>query len=62
MQFAIIEIDDGLSIVELQPGQPPEEVAAKQHGILVDAGPFATYEDACDALTELEGEEEEEFA
>jgi hypothetical protein len=60
MSFAIIEIDDGLSIVELQPGQPPEEVVAQQHGILVDEGPFPTYEDACDALTELEGEGEED--
>jgi hypothetical protein len=58
--FAIIELEDGLSVAEIQPGQTAEEAASEQHGILVDAGPYATYEEAYDALCELEGEGDEE--
>ena len=54
--FAIIEVDDGLTVAEVQPGQPPEQAAANAHGTLVDPGPYATYEEANDALCELEGE------
>ena len=57
--FAIVEIEDGLTVVEMQPGQTAEDAAAQQQARLVDAGPFATYEDACDALAELEEDEEE---
>jgi hypothetical protein len=57
--FAIIEIDDGLTIATIQPGQTPEEAATGQDGVLVDPGPYATYEDAYEALCELEGEEDE---
>lgn len=59
-EFAIIEIEDGLTIVELEPGQNPQDVAVRRSGTLVDPGPYPTYEDALDALTELEGEDEEE--
>jgi hypothetical protein len=59
VSFAIIQLDDGLTIATIQPGQEPEEVATEQHGVLVDPGPYATYEDACDALCEWEGEDEE---
>lgn len=59
VSYAIIELDDGLSIATVQPDQSPEAVATKEHGVLVDAGPYATYEEAYDALCELEGEDEE---
>lgn len=58
--FAIIELEDGLTVVALEPGQEPEDAAASRGGVLVDPGPYVTYEDACDALAELEGEEQEE--
>jgi len=61
-QFAIIEIDDGLTVVELQPGQKPDDIALRQGGTLVDAGPYSSYEDACDALIELEGDDEDDRA
>jgi hypothetical protein len=59
VSFAIIEVADGLTIVELHHGEPAEEAAAREKGVLVDPGPFPTYEDACDALTDLEAEEED---
>lgn len=58
VSFAIIELD-GLAVTTVQPGQSLEEAATKEHGVLVDLGPYATYEEACDALCELESEDEE---
>jgi hypothetical protein len=60
VSFAIIEVADGLTIVEVQPGQRPEEVATSHGGVLVDAGPYDTWEEANDALLNLEGEDEED--
>jgi hypothetical protein len=58
-EFAVIEVEDGLTVVELPPGENPEVTAANHGGTLVDPGPFATYEDACDAMIELKYEDEE---
>lgn len=60
--YIIIEVADGLTAVELPVGQRPEEVAAAQGGTLIDEGPFATLEEAYDAIDNLEEEEEEERA
>lgn len=62
VKFAISELADGLTVVELQPGQKPEDAAAAQGGVLVDPGPYASYEEANDALSDLQAEEEEESA
>lgn len=59
-QFAIIEVPDGLTVIELEPGQSPEDASIGQGGTLVDPGPFSSYEEANDALAELQPEEEEE--
>jgi len=59
-QFAIIEVDDGLEVAEFEAGAPPDEVAAKQGGVLIDPGPYRSYEDAYDALLALSSEAEEE--
>ena len=60
VDFAIIEVPDGLTVVELQTGQSPEDVAAKHGGTLVDPGPYTSHDDACDALIDLPYDEEEE--
>jgi hypothetical protein len=57
--FTIIELDDGLSIVEIKPHETPEEAALREGGILIDVGPYTSYDDALDALAELEPEDEE---
>jgi len=61
-QFAIIEVDDGLTVVEIKPGQKPEEAAVHEGGTLVDPGPYSSYEDAYDALTDLEVDEDDDHA
>lgn len=57
--FAIAEVDDGLTIVQVPPGQGAEDAAIKEGGVLVDPGPYQTYEDANDALEALERENEQ---
>ena len=58
--FAIIEVADGLTIVEVAAGQSPEEAALNEGGALIDPGPFHSYEEANDALDQLEQEGEED--
>ena len=58
--FAIIEVEDGLTIVQVEATEAPEDAAVRGGGMLVDPGPYPTYEDACDALAELEAEPDEE--
>lgn len=60
LRFSIIEIEDGLTIVELQPDQSPEDAAVVHAGVLIDPGPYASYEDANDALVNLRAQDEEE--
>lgn len=62
VQFAIIELADGLTVVELQPGQKPEDAAASHDGVLIDPGPYDSYEAANDALIDLQAQDEEESA
>lgn len=57
--FAIIELEDGLTIVEIKPHEAPEDAALREGGTLVDAGPYTSYDDALDALADLEAEDEE---
>ena len=54
MTFFIAEIDNGFIILELPAGAEPADIAAENAGTVVDAGPYATYEEAADALLELE--------
>jgi hypothetical protein len=57
--FAIIELEDGLTIVEIKPHEAPEDAALREGGTLVDPGPYTSYDDALDALADLESEDEE---
>ena len=57
--FAIMELEDGLTIVEVKPHQTPEDAALKEGGTLVDPGHYPSYDDALDALAELESEDED---
>jgi hypothetical protein len=61
-QFIIVELEDGLIVVELLPGQTPEDAAVSQGGVVVDDGPYSTLEDAEDAMTDLQDDEQEERA
>jgi hypothetical protein len=58
--YEIIETDEGLTIVELEPGGLAEEVAERHGGVVVDTGPFNTYDEAYDVILALQDEEDEE--
>jgi len=58
--FIIIETEDGLTIRPLPKGSSGNQVAADCGGILVDEGPYHSFEDASDALLSLEEEYFEE--
>jgi len=58
--YEIIETEEGLTVAEVQPGIMPEEVATLQGGILIDPGPYKSFEDAYDAILALQEEEDEE--
>jgi hypothetical protein len=57
--FAIIDLEDGLTIVEVKPYETPEGAALREGGTLVDEGPYTSYDDTLDALADLEPEDEE---
>jgi hypothetical protein len=54
--YCIVETEDGLGVVELVPGMTAEASANQRGGLLVDPGPYDSYEDACEGLAALEGE------
>jgi hypothetical protein len=58
--FSIIEVDDGLAAIEVEQGQRPEDAAVLHRGVLIDPGPYATLEEANDAIINLQAEEDED--
>ena len=52
--FIIIETEDGLTIEPQPRGWTVEDVAAKHHGTVADEGPYASFEEASDALLALQ--------
>lgn len=58
--FTILETDDGLTVAELSPGVSPSEVAVKYAGVVVDPGPYTSYDEAYDAILAILYEEAED--
>jgi hypothetical protein len=58
--YAIVEIDDGLTVAEVEPGTTPEQAAVKCGGELIDPGPYPSYDEACDAMLAIPDEDEDE--
>ena len=54
--FVVIETDDGLTVAEVDETTSPEDEAERSGGVLVDPTPYATFEDAYDALLLIEAE------
>lgn len=57
--YIIVEVEDGLSPVELLEGQKPEDAALAYRGVLIDEGPFATLEEAIDAIDNMCADEDQ---
>ena len=54
MKFFVAELDDGFTVLELPEEADPADIAAEFGGTVADEGPFASYEDASDAISEFE--------
>ena len=54
--YCIVELDDGLTIIEQPAAGDPEDTAVRAGGTLVDPGPYSNPEEAYDALLALEQE------
>jgi hypothetical protein len=59
IRFAIVELPDGMTVVEVQPGQQPEDAAIAQGGTLVDTNLYPSYDEAYDAMVELKAEQDD---
>ena len=58
--FIIIEVEDGMMIVECPADFEPEHTAEEHGGFLVDAGPYRSYEEAYDRLLDVQIHDEHE--
>ena len=58
--YALVETDDGYTVVQFKEGESAEEAASRENGVVVDPGPYLNYEEAYDALEQLEVFDEEE--
>lgn len=54
--FVVVETDGGLMVAEVDGGSSPEAQAERLGGVLIDPTPYATFEDAYDALLIIEAE------
>ena len=60
VNYALIEVDDGYTVVQFANGESAEEAAIREGGVLVDPGPYMSYEEAYEALDRLEVFDEED--
>lgn len=58
-QYCIIEIDDGWTIADHAEGETAIDAARVHGGVVIDPGPYESYEEACEALEALQGELDE---
>jgi hypothetical protein len=58
--FAIVENEDGLTVAEMAPGATPEETATRHGGMLIDAGPFHSFDEAYDAAVAIQLDEDDD--
>lgn len=59
-QFAIIETEDGMTVVSIPPALSAEDVARQRAAVVIDPGPYPTYEEAYEALLAVSDPEDEE--
>lgn len=50
LRYAIVETDDGLTVVEVPEHRTAEEIATSHHALLVDSRLYESFQDAFDAM------------
>jgi hypothetical protein len=58
--FVIIETEDGLTIEQQPPGWTAQDVAAKHNAAVADEGPYASFDEANDALLAIQQDDFDE--
>ena len=58
--YAIVETEDGLTVVDRQADETAEACAIRHGGIVIDGGPYSTPEEAYDALLALQMTDDED--
>ncbi len=53
VRFAIIEVNQNLTIAQVPPGQLPEDMAREERGYLVDPSTYRSYDLAEKALVKM---------
>jgi hypothetical protein len=62
LRYELVETEAGLSVIEIPDGYTAEQAARQQDSLVVDPGPFTSYEEAYEALMALKLDEDEEEA
>ena len=60
MLYEIIETDEGMTVAEMTPGASAEETATRRRGVVVDPGPYRSFDDAYDAMLALKDKDDDE--
>ena len=58
--YALIEVDDGYTVIQFSEEESADDAAWREGGSMVDPGPYLSYEEAYDALEQLEVFDEED--
>lgn len=53
VRFAIIEVNQNLTIAQVTPGQLPEDTARQERGYLIDPATYRSYDQAREALSKM---------
>lgn len=59
VRFAIIEVNQSLTIAQVTPGQLPEDTARQERGYLIDPATYRSYDQACAALFKMQRRDHE---
>ena len=52
--YAIVEVDDGFTIIQFNEGESARDAALREGGVLVDENTYFSYVEAYEALEQLE--------
>ncbi|MFN3153114.1 hypothetical protein [Bremerella sp.] len=59
VRFAIIEVNQSLTIAQVTPGQLPEDTARQERGYLIDPATYRSYDQARAALFKMQRRDHE---
>jgi hypothetical protein len=57
--YIVIETESGLTVAEVPADKTAEQVATASAGVIVDPGPYKSFDDAHDAMQMLPSDEKE---